>query len=1245
MQKTKFWAILGLFLFVLFAGGLLAIFSTYPILKSSPSVGPIIGWSGLPVPVKSNPNWTSLQATNNINEAIALDGLIWAGTDGGVVVWSEATNEFVQFAVEHGVAGNVVTAVSVDADGAIWFGTASGGLSRFDGTTWQNYSEADGLPSNQIHDVVIAKDGTVWIATNKGIGQFNGRKWYLFNETRSLFQLPSDHVTTIKLGKQPGTVWVGTDQGVAFYNGRLWESFEQVGSEAINTIHDLAITPNGTVWAATTAGLKQLVGDEWELYSSADGLKEDYVQTVTAVSDTILWVTYPTPQSGITELDISGGSPVPTPINLPATLPFNHISALTPTANGQIVSTDQGVWLRANSGDWQPLPSPPSLPITKITAMTSEDDLLWIGGETSIGRFTNGGWQFFDEADGLPHAQLFAMTTDNQNTVWVAFNNIRDGVAYFDEVNNQWQSIGCGLTGPPSARVRSGALDAAGNLWFATTRGLAKFDSQRWEIIDEEDGLPSQSIQALAHDGAGNIWVGTNAGLLTLRNGNWQLINQHDIRELSIGTDGLVWMITDETILRWDGRSETAVSAPPAAQIFDFLATEGGFWIATSDGIFLWQDGQYMTHYTTTDGLGDNRVTALMVAQDGTLWAGNGSELTADSHPTYGTYGRQNSYLSRFDGNVWHSTLLTPPQGIHHSIVTDLTLGENGELWASTLNGVSRWQDEQWQTFDTLAGLPDMIILQTAVSQDGVWAVTTAGIVHFDDQQNRWQTFPKLNDVWRIDGNIQLSIDPNGRLWAGNENTVAAFVDGQWQTFAIDPPISQATLRALTTDENGRLWVAISSNDAQLAEAERHYLGWFAGQNWHWLAMAWQDKTPAPIHLLTFAPDGRLWFGTSNGVYRISVDNDNISSPELITQAFREPQVILFLRDGTPLITGRYQKSINLLNADNSFQAIDIPIPDISHVYSAVEATDGSIWVGTDQGIARYVPNQGWDAFHFSDSDSDHTITTIATNEDGSTWGGTFSGHLYQLKNGAILLEDRDGFPQQESPIGALLFDQESSLWKGVFGGSISRLSFNEQNGRSWERFPANADYTETAVNGFTVDNEGVAWLGTDNGLFTITAEAETVICRFVPEGKDLIGNSLLADPQNGVWVVDENMLWRGNQTGFERMAALILPITAVAPDGSVWTADGNSLIRIVGDNQQKIALDEAMGNLTAIAFDQNGRIWLGTTNGAWTQENGRWAQFTTADGLANNHVTHIQITSDGSVWIMTKGGLSRFQP
>lgn len=1228
MSRKTIFALTGIIIFLLLAAALIAFAANFSIFNNSAPTGPVVHWSGLPVPVASSPDWTSFTSSTSTNDALVHDGLIWAATDGGVVVWDEPANDYAKFTVEHGLADNEVTAVSVGPDGTIWFGTTTGGASHFDGSTWHTYTTDDGLPSNTVHDITTAPDGTVWAATEAGVGQFNGRRWYIHDRTRSLLQLPGSHVRVVAAGREPGTVWVGTDQGVAFYNGRLWQNYEQVGSHAINDIFDLALSNNGIVWAATGGGLKRLIGDRWELFSLPDGLVAEEVRTVTAVTDQIIWVSYASAHDGITQLDFSSGTPAATNIALPEGHDFTAIRAITPTAAGHLISTDQGVWQRSSSGDWLALPQPNDLPITNALDIVTMGNELWAAGSGGIGRWQDGTWHSFDESAGLPVSSAFALSVDMNNQIWAAFPQIRDGLAVFDAAANRWQLVGCGLSGPPSARVRTAVSDNNGNLWFATTRGLAQFDGAAWHIHDETDGLPSASIQTLARDAAGAIWAGTDAGLTMRNNGGWQPVNNHDIRELSIGPDGLVWMVTDEEILRWDGSAETAVPNPPADQVFDFLATDNGFWIATSEGIFLLKGQQYVAHYTTEDGLGSNRVTALRAGQDGTLWAGNGNELRETTNAQFGTFQQQSTYLSHFDGRGWQSHLLTPPAGTNHPVITDIATAESGEIWLATLNGISRFAADEWHTFGTIDGLPEATVLQTAVSPNHAWAVTNAGIAQFDTQSERWDIVPELQDVWQIPGGVQIVAGANGRIWAGGEDTIV-WSDGQgWETSTVP----QAVIRALTIDADGRLWVAATLDNQQ-------QLGIFDGQEWTWLPIRWSGGAArGDVELLAFGGSGRLWLGTELGIYQMA-DPLADSSASLVTQEIREPQFITILADGTPLVSGRYQKAVHLLDANGIAESIEIPLPDVTHVFTAVQTPDRTIWLGTDQGSMRYLPDGTWEFFYTPPNEEDQSITTLTEAADGAIWAGTFGGKVVQLVDGRVAAEFVDGFPQQNNPVGVLLFDDAGQLWKGVFGGAIARL-----NGRTWERFTANVDVTETAVNSFVIDNNGLAWLGTDNGLFTITTTGATE-CRFQPAGREIFGHALAADAQSGIWAVHDKFLWQGDPSGFEQAAALILPITAVAPDGSVWTANKDALIRIVNNNAQEVELDEVTGELTTLAFEQNGRIWLGTTEGAWVLENGRWAHYTTQDGLANNHVTHIQISDDGTVWFATLGGISQKRP
>jgi len=61
-----------------------------------------------------------------------------------------------------GLAGLTIYKIVQDHDGFLWFATETG-LSRFDGTTFKNFSTADGLPDNEIINLYVDNQNRVWI--------------------------------------------------------------------------------------------------------------------------------------------------------------------------------------------------------------------------------------------------------------------------------------------------------------------------------------------------------------------------------------------------------------------------------------------------------------------------------------------------------------------------------------------------------------------------------------------------------------------------------------------------------------------------------------------------------------------------------------------------------------------------------------------------------------------------------------------------------------------------------------------------------------------------------------------------------------------------------------------------------------------------------------------------------------------------------------------------------------------------
>ena len=106
---------------------------------------------------------------------------------------------------------NYIVALLVDSEGVVWCGTWGGGLARFDGKTWRNYTVTDGLPGNHVFMLHNDVDGKMWIGTNNGLARREGDKFVVMTTEQGLF---SNNVFSMATGAG-GDQWIGSFGGVA----------------------------------------------------------------------------------------------------------------------------------------------------------------------------------------------------------------------------------------------------------------------------------------------------------------------------------------------------------------------------------------------------------------------------------------------------------------------------------------------------------------------------------------------------------------------------------------------------------------------------------------------------------------------------------------------------------------------------------------------------------------------------------------------------------------------------------------------------------------------------------------------------------------------------------------------------------------------------------------------------------------------------------------------------------------------
>lgn len=106
---------------------------------------------------------------------------------------------------------NYIVSMVVDAQGIVWAGTWGGGLSRFDGRQWTQYTVAEGLPGNHVFMLYIDPQGMMWVGTNNGLAKMKDGKFRVMTVADGLFNNAVFSMATAR----DGTLWVGSFGGVA----------------------------------------------------------------------------------------------------------------------------------------------------------------------------------------------------------------------------------------------------------------------------------------------------------------------------------------------------------------------------------------------------------------------------------------------------------------------------------------------------------------------------------------------------------------------------------------------------------------------------------------------------------------------------------------------------------------------------------------------------------------------------------------------------------------------------------------------------------------------------------------------------------------------------------------------------------------------------------------------------------------------------------------------------------------------
>ena len=353
-------------------------------------------------------------------------------------------------------------------------------------------------------------------------------------------------------------------------------------------------------------------------------------------------------------------------------------------------------------------------------------------------------------------------------------------------------------------------------------------------------------------------------------------------------------------------------------------------------------------------------------------------------------------------------------------------------------------------------------------------------------------------------------------------------------------------------------------------------------------------------------------------------------------------------------------------------------------VQTITQGRDGRLWVGTQDGLARF---DGIEFEHFStesDSGLAHDyINALIKDDEARLWIGTDQGlsvradgeirHVESPEEGFGPVYDLDWNAQglwiaseeglyhldadeevhrlhPEGPILSLESDPEMErLWAGGRGQLL------EINGEELTQHSLEADDADREIRSMSIRN-GQLWQATNDGLFA--APLETPIQWTRHHLADTEIENLLKDQAGTLWIVSLSGGYRllpdadepQNFATREIGDADWLRYVFQDDEANLWIGAHLSGLHRFRDGpfRRYTAIDGAVdGSIWTYHRDAEGRLWAGSNDaGAFRQnEDGRFEQAIGEDGLPSPIVMGFLNDSADRLWIITRSGVTWWDP
>ena len=579
-----------------------------------------------------------------------------------------------------------------DKKGYIWIATDAG-VSRFDGTMFENFAVEDGLPDNQILQLREDSKGRIWfLALNGQLSYFYNGKIYNQDNNKQLKQLNFNAVIVSFFEDSKGRFWFGTNKNIiAVWDEKTLIKYSSPNAENqfINTfIHE---DKQGNIWAYSSQAVHLFIRSNFVLIKDTQ-LPLSY-KTISNRADKSM---YFLDKQG---LNVKTGTSIRLIKNIDTNLLNN--------SPGYIYLTNKELWLSNNSGVYVINYNGNTQQILKDVdvnqVIRDKDQNMWFTTKNGIYRLPDSKERLyiFDKTNGLSNNMIKSITKDATAKLWLGLNS--SNIDVLDLHSKKVESIKL-----PNQRK------------FNTIKQLT-FDEKYQQIYFASD-------YALGHLSANyptkpeiKYLKETNNSVFVIKNFSLDAANK-----LALALSSGVVIISD----RINKFEFTSSNYKEKQDFFKdrsyrvYYDSKQNLWFSNLNGLAEFNTDKFNKYYETNPLL-TKRINDMQQLADGNL------AMATDGY----------GILILKNGKILHR--LTQKEGLNNNIINKLFVRDQ-YLWAISRTGINRIAFKNNKaivnTFDYANDLLSDDLNDLYIDTDTAYFATNNGLVYFNHNQKTQQT-------------------------------------------------------------------------------------------------------------------------------------------------------------------------------------------------------------------------------------------------------------------------------------------------------------------------------------------------------------------------------------------------------------------------------------------------------------------------------------------------------------------------